>query len=159
MSRKITLRKYPNRRLYDTENSTYVNLRDVETLIKQGRQVEVVDVKTNEDVTAFILTQIIMEQVKKNNEMLPSSLLHLIIRFGEDVLSDFFSSHLEKTVQSYLNYKKTMDEQFKIYIELGMDFSSIAKKTMKEMSPFQSFFEHSQDETDRKSKPDENEQR
>ncbi len=155
MSRKITLRKYPNRRLYDTENSTYVNLRDVETLIKQGRQVEVVDVKTNEDVTAFILTQIIMEQVKKNNEMLPSSLLHLIIRFGEDVLSDFFSSHLEKTVQSYLNYKKTMDEQFKIYIELGMDFSSIAKKTMKEMSPFQSFFEHSQDETDRKSKKDE----
>lgn len=157
MSRKITLRKYPNRRLYDTENSTYVNLRDVETLIKQGRQVEVVDVKTNEDVTAFILTQIIMEQVKKNNAMLPSSLLHLIIRFGEDVLSDFFSSHLEKTLQSYLNYKKTMDEQFKIYIELGMDFSSIAKKTMKELSPFQSFFEHSPDETVPKGKSDKHE--
>ncbi len=156
MSRKITLRKYPNRRLYDTENSTYINLKDVEALIKQGRQVEVVDVKTNEDVTAFILTQVIMEQVKRNSGMLPSSLLHLIIRFGEDVLGDFFASHLEKTIRSYLNYKKTMDEQFKIYIELGMDFSSIAKKTMKELSPFQSFFEHSPDETDPEGKADEN---
>ncbi|GEM_PF-140421 len=149
-NKKITLKKYPNRRLYDTENSTYVTLRDVADMIKKGREVEVVDVKSNEDVTAFILIQIVMEQVKKNNRILPVSLLHLIIRFGDDILIEFFENYLEKTIQSYLNYKKSMDEQFKVYLELGTDFSKIAKKTMKELTPFQSFFEGSSNETDNK---------
>jgi len=145
MSSKITLKKYPNRRLYDTENSTYITLTDVAGMIKQGRQVEVVDVKSNEDVTAFILTQIIMEQAKRNTSLLPVSLLHLIIRFGEGVLSEFFEKYLEQTIQSYLSYKKTMDEQFKICIGLGMDFSVIAKKTIKDLTPFQSFFDNPSD--------------
>jgi polyhydroxyalkanoate synthesis repressor PhaR len=111
-------------------------------MIKEGRQVEVIDVKSNEDVTAFILTQIIMEQAKRNTSLLPVSLLHLIIRFGEGVLSEFFEKYLEQTIQSYLSYKKTMDEQFKICIELGMDFSVMAKKTIKDLTPFQSFFDN-----------------
>ncbi len=142
MSHKVTLKKYPNRRLYDTEHSTYITLTDVSGMIKEGRQVEVIDVKSNEDVTAFILTQIIMEQAKRNTSLLPVSLLHLIIRFGEGVLSEFFEKYLEQTIQSYLSYKKTMDEQFKICIELGMDFSVMAKKTIKDLTPFQSFFDN-----------------
>jgi polyhydroxyalkanoate synthesis repressor PhaR len=147
MSQKIILKKYPNRRLYDTENSTYVTLKDVGDVIKEGREVEVIDVKTNENVTAFILTQIIMEQAKKNS-VLPVSLLHLLIRFGENILSDFFQNYLEKAIESYLMYKKTMDEQFKICLELGMDFSNMAKRTMQDISPFRSFFNTpSDDET------------
>lgn len=141
VTKKVKLKKYPNRRLYDTKHSTYVTLRDVADMIKQGWQVEVTDVKNNSDVTSFILVQILMEQVKKNNRILPVSLLHLLIRFGEDVLSDFFENYLERTIQSYLNYKKSMDEQFRIYLELGMDFSKIAKKTMDDLAPFNSFFE------------------
>lgn len=141
MADKLTLKKYPNRRLYDTENSKYVTLADVAELIRKGRLVKVVDVKTEHDVTAFILTQIIMEQVKKNNSILPVSLLHLIIRFGDDVLSEFFDKYLERTIQSYLTYKKSMDEQFRICLELGMDFSSMANKTIKEWTPFQPFSE------------------
>ncbi len=143
MSHKVILKKYPNRRLYDTENSTYVILRDVADMIKQGKEVEVIDVRSNEDVTAPILAQIIMEQVKKNNRILPVSLLHLIIRFGDDVLRDFFENHLEKAIQSYLLYKRNMSEQFKIYLELGMDFSKVAKKSMEDLSPFHSLFEES----------------
>jgi polyhydroxyalkanoate synthesis repressor PhaR len=131
---KLTFKKYPNRRLYDTENSTYVTLSDVAEVIKNGRQVEVIDLKTNEDVTAFILVQIIMEQVKINNNMLPVSLLHLIIRFGDDVLSEFFEHYLEKVIENYLTYKKSMEEQFKIYLELGMDFSTLTEKILKEQS-------------------------
>lgn len=138
MTNKLTLKKYPNRRLYDTENSKYVTLPDVAELIKAGRQIQAVDVKTDQDVTAFILTQIIMDQVKKNNSMLPVSLLHLIIRFGDDVLSEFFEKYLERTIQSYLGYRKSMDEQFKLCLELGMDFSTIAKKTIEGWTPFQS---------------------
>lgn len=140
---KVILKKYPNRRLYDTENSRYITLKDVADMIKQGRQIEVIDLTTNEDVTAFILTQIITEHVKNNHRLLPVSLLHLIIRFGEDMLSDFFENYLEKTIQSYLTYKKTMDEQFRMYLELGMDFSKIAKTTMHDLGPFNSFFEKS----------------
>jgi len=133
--KKIVLKKYPNRRLYDTTNSTYVTLDDVTGLIRSGYQVEVIDLKTDQDVTAFILTQILMEQTKKNNKLLPESLLHLIIRFGENILSDYFEKYLEQSIQNYLAYKKNMEEQFKLCLELGIDLSGIAGKTMKQMTP------------------------
>lgn len=98
-------------------------------MIKEGRFIEVIDAKTESDVTPFILVQIIMEQVKKNNNVLPVSLLHLIIRFGEDILGEFFEKYLEKSIQSYLNYRKTMDEQFRLCLEMGMDFSNIMTGT------------------------------
>ncbi|WP_373501975.1 polyhydroxyalkanoate synthesis regulator DNA-binding domain-containing protein [Desulfococcus sp.] len=133
---KIILKKYPNRRLYDTRNSTYVTLEDVAGLIRSGYQVEVIDLKTDQNVTAFILTQILMEQTKRNNKLLPESLLHLIIRSGENILSDYFETYLERNIQSYLTYKKNMEEQFKLCLELGIDLSGIAERTMKQMSPF-----------------------
>ncbi|MGD9878274.1 polyhydroxyalkanoate synthesis regulator DNA-binding domain-containing protein [Desulfococcus sp.] len=133
---KIVLKKYPNRRLYDTRNSTYVTLDDVTGLIRSGHQVEVIDLKTDQDVTAFILTQILMEQTKKNNKLLPESLLHLIIRSGENILSDYFEKYLEQSIQNYLSYKKNMEEQFRRCLELGIDLSGIAEKTLKQMAPF-----------------------
>jgi len=141
---KIILKKYPNRRLYDTRNSTYVTLDDVTGLIRSGHQVEVIDLKTDQDVTAFILTQILMEQAKKNNKLLPESLLYLIIRFGENVLSDYFEKYLEQSIHNYLYYKKNMEEQFKRCLELGIDLSGIAEKTMKQMTPFPPASESSQ---------------
>lgn len=149
MGHKITLKKYPNRRLYDTENSTYVTLSDVADMIRKGYQVEVIDLKSSQDVTAFILTQIIMEQAKKNNTLLPVSLLHLIIRFGENILSEFFEKYLEQIIQSYLNYKKNMEEQFRICLELGIDLSSMAEKTITQLAPFQHFLGHSANEDDK----------
>ncbi|CAN2039427.1 Polyhydroxyalkanoate synthesis repressor PhaR [Candidatus Magnetomoraceae bacterium gMMP-15] len=139
MAQKVILKKYPNRRLYNTENSTYVTLSNVEKLIEQGRDVEVIDVKTNEDVTVFILTQIVMEKVKKNKDLLPISLLHLIIRYGDGALSEFFETYLEQTIKSYLTYKKNVADQFKICLELGMDFSNMTQKTMNELTNFKSF--------------------
>jgi len=141
MISKTVLKKYPNRRLYDTNRSGYVTLEQVAKMVKNGAQIEVIDAKTGEDVTAFILTQILMDQVRRNNSLLPVSLLHLIIRFGEDVLNEFFEKYLEKTIRSYLNYKNSMDEQFRLCIELGMDFSNMTKKTIKELKPFKPFFD------------------
>lgn len=65
MTDKLIIKKYNNRRLYDTEKNSYVTLSQVSDVIKQGRQVEVVDAKTKEDVTAFILTQVLLEEAKK----------------------------------------------------------------------------------------------
>ena len=74
MTDKITLKKYANRRLYDTEKSQYVTLNQVADRIRDGQQVEVLDAKTKEDVTAFILTQILLEEAKSKNVLLPAPL-------------------------------------------------------------------------------------
>jgi polyhydroxyalkanoate synthesis repressor PhaR len=141
MAEKVLLKKYANRRLYDTEKSAYVTLNQVADLIREGRQVEVIDAKTKEDVTAFILTQIVLEESRKKNVLLPVPLLHLIIQYGENVLEEFFEKYLQQTIHNYLNYKKTADEQFGKWLEVGMDLTDMAKKTMTGLTPFQSFFD------------------
>ncbi len=141
MADKLLLKKYANRRLYDTEKSKYVSLNHVAEMIKQGREVTVIDAKTKEDVTSFILTQIILEEARKNNFLLPAPLLHLMIQYGESVLAEFFEKHLQQTIKNYLAYKHTVDEQFRKWLDLGQDLSDMAQKSMAGMTPFQSFHE------------------
>ena len=141
MTEKLLVKKYANRRLYDTEQSSYVSLDHVADIIKQGRQVEVVDAKSNQDVTAFVLTQIIMEEARKKNILLPVPLLHLIIRYGDNVLSEFFEKYLQQTIKNYLLYKSTADERFRKWLELSMDLSVAAQKTITDLSPFKPFLE------------------
>jgi polyhydroxyalkanoate synthesis repressor PhaR len=141
MDEKLHFKKYANRRLYDTEKSAYVTLDNVLHVIRQGRSVEVVDAKTGEDVTAFTLTQIILEESRKKNNLLPIPLLHLIIQYGENILSEFFDKYLEQTLKNYLSYKATADDQFRKWLSLGMDFSSLTKSSMASLPAFQSFFD------------------
>ena len=121
MSEKIILKKYSNRRLYDTRNSCYVTLEDVTGLIKSGNRVEIIDAATKEDVTAFILTQVILEEARKKNILLPVPVLHLIVQHGDGALSDFFDKYFHKTIQNYLEYKKAFDDQFSKWLEVGTD--------------------------------------
>jgi polyhydroxyalkanoate synthesis repressor PhaR len=139
VDRKILIKKYPNRRLYNTETSGYITIKDVADLIKSGHRVEVVDVTNGEDVTALVLTQIIMDKAKNNQGLLPVSLLHLVIQFGENLLHEFFEKYLEKTMESYLVYRKTMDDQVNAYLDMGMDFSNLAEKTLKDMETMNLF--------------------
>jgi len=132
---KIKFKKYANRRLYDMAKSKYVTLAQISEVIKAGRQVEVIDAKTKEDVTAFILTQILLEESKQKNTLLPVPLLHLIIQYGDNLLGEFFEKHLQQTLNSYLQYKASVEDQFKQLLDMGM-----AQKTMSNLNPFQSFF-------------------
>ena len=141
MSNKVKLKKYANRRLYDTDKSAYVTLNQVAEIIRQGRQVEVIDAKTKEDVTAFILTQIILEEAKNKNFLLPVPLLHMIIQYGDNVLGEFFEKYLQQMVKTYLAHKNAVDDQFKKWLEFGSSFSDMAQKTMAGLTPFQSFFD------------------
>lgn len=140
MAEKVRLKKYANRRLYDTEKSAYVTLPQVAELIRQGREVEVIDADTKDDVTAFILTQVLLEESRKKSFLLPVSFLVMIIRYGEN-LQEFLEKYLEQTVKNYLAYKAAMDEQFRKWLDLGMDFSSMAQKTMEGMTPFKPFMD------------------
>jgi len=145
MENKALIKKYTNRRLYDTEKNTYVTLQQVADLIKEGRQVEVIDAKTREDVTAYILTQIILEEAKRKNILLPVPLLHLIIRHGETILYEFFEKHLQQILRNYLAYKSSVDEQFEKWLELGADFTGQAQKAITSLTPFPSMFDVFQD--------------
>jgi polyhydroxyalkanoate synthesis repressor PhaR len=130
MSEKIVLKKYANRRIYDPERSGYITLEQVSELIRNGRQVSVIDARTSEDVTAFILSQIIVEEAKNKNVLLPVPFLHLVIQYREEVLAEFFEKYLELTIKNYLLYKGAFDENFRNWLDVGRQLSSMAGQSM-----------------------------
>ena len=139
MADKVLLKKYANRRLYDTERSAYVTLEEVAEMIKAGKEIHAMDAKTKEDVTEFILTQIILENARQKQALLPVPLLHMIIRYGDNVLGEFFEKYLELIIKNYLSYKSKVDEQYKKWLGFGMDLSELAQKSMTGMPPFPFF--------------------
>jgi polyhydroxyalkanoate synthesis repressor PhaR len=80
------IKRYSNRKLYDTADKQYVTLEKLTDLIKEGENIQVVDLSTDSDITNQILTQLILEQGKQGNSPIPSSVLHDLIRWGEDVI-------------------------------------------------------------------------
>lgn len=142
MSETVVLKKYANRRIYDTDKSEYVTLKDVSGMIRNGAKVQVVDAKTAEDVTAFILTQIILEEAKQKNSLLPIPILHLIIQYGDNILGEFFNKYMQKSIQHYINYKTTVEAQYDKWMDLGKDASEMAEKAVKNMQPFKSIFDN-----------------
>ena len=141
MPEKVVLKKYANRRLYDTKKRAFVSLSQVAELVKQGREIEISDDKTGEDVTAFILTQVVLEEVKKKSLLLPVSLLSLMIRYGDSVLSEFFDNYLEQILKNYLAHKSAMDTQFRTWLELGQDLSALTTKAMANFTPSPSWLD------------------
>jgi polyhydroxyalkanoate synthesis repressor PhaR len=141
MAERVVIKKYNNRRLYDTEKNAYVTLATLSEMIKQGRQIEVIDAQTKDDVTAFTLTQIILEEAKSKNFLLPVPLLHLMIQFGETVLSEFFEKYLQQVVKNYLVYKTSVDAQFSKWLDLGAQLSQQAPQVSPPFNPFMSVFD------------------
>jgi polyhydroxyalkanoate synthesis repressor PhaR len=107
------IKKYPNRRLYDTTTSTYITLADVRQLVMKGSEFLVRDAKTGEDLTRSILLQIILEEETGGAPMFTEAVLANIIRFYGNALQDFMGAYLEKNVQSFMDLQVKMTEQSK----------------------------------------------
>jgi polyhydroxyalkanoate synthesis repressor PhaR len=107
------IKKYPNRRLYDTETSTYITLAEVRRLVMSSTQFVVRDAKTNEDLTRSILLQIILEEEAGGAPMFTEAVLSNIIRFYGDAMQSFMGAYLEKNVQSFMDLQVKMAEQSK----------------------------------------------
>ena len=137
----LHLKKYTNRRLYDTEKSVYVTLDYVTDIIRKGRQVQVTDDKTGEDVTPAILTQIVLEEARKKKYLLPPPLLYLMIRHGENMLTEFFEKYLEQTIRNYLLLRNMADEQFKKLLEYGENYPQTNPQNMIGLTPFKPLFD------------------
>ena len=137
----LLLKKYTNRRLYDTEKSIYVTIDYVTDVIRRGRQIQVIDAKSGEDVTSSVLTQIVLEEARKKKYLLPPPLLYLIIQYGENVLTDFFEKYLEQTIRNYLLFRNMADDQFKRWLEYGESYPKMNPQAMAGLSAFKPLFE------------------
>lgn len=111
MAEARIIKKYPNRRLYDTAISSYITLEDVHQLIVDNEPFEVRDAKTGEDITRSVLLQIIAEQEQEGQPILSTELLSQIIRFYGDSLQSFMGSYLERSMQLFLEQQQQFRSQ------------------------------------------------
>ena len=111
MAQVRIIKKYPNRRLYDTEISSYITLEDVRQLIIENETFEVRDAKTGDDLTRSVLLQIISEHEDDGQPMLSTELLSQIIRFYGDSLQGFMGSYLERSMQMFLEQQQQFRSQ------------------------------------------------
>ncbi len=105
------IKKYPNRRLYDTEISSYITIEDVRQLIIEGEDFEVRDAKSGEDLTRQVLLQIIAEHEQDGEPMLSTQLLSQIIRFYGDSLQGYMGSYLERSMQTFMEQQQQFRQQ------------------------------------------------
>ncbi len=107
------IKKYPNRRLYDTQTSTYITLADVKQLVLANEEFQVVDAKSGDDLTRSILLQIILEEESGGMPMFSSNMLSQIIRFYGHAMQGIMGSYLEKNIQAFMEIQQRMAEQSK----------------------------------------------
>jgi polyhydroxyalkanoate synthesis repressor PhaR len=111
------IKKYPNRRLYDTQTSTYITLADVKQLVLDHENFQVVDAKSGEDLTRPILLQIILEEESGGVPMFTSQMLSQVIRFYGNAMQGMMGSYLEKNIQAFIDIQGKLQEQSKAFYE------------------------------------------
>ena len=111
------IKKYPNRRLYDTQTSTYITLADVKQLVVDQEEFQVIDAKSGEDLTRQILLQIILEEESGGVPMFSAPMLAQVIRFYGNAMQGMMGSYLEKNIQAFIEIQSKLQEQSKAFYE------------------------------------------
>ena len=124
----IVIKRYGNRRLYNTETKGYVNYDDLAEIVRGGSDIRVVESKTKEDVTKAVLIQVILEEEKKDNTVLPTDFLFQVLRSREDSLQDFFKNHLSASFEAYLKTKEEFDNRFRSILEMAVSAPHMIEK-------------------------------
>ena len=115
---RILIKRYGNRRLYNTETSGYLNYQELVKLIRDGHDVQVIDSRTKADVTKAVLMQVILEE-EKTQSVLPVSFLFQVIRSRESAVQDFFKNYLSSSFEAYLKTKEEFDRRFRGFLQMG----------------------------------------
>lgn len=132
------IKKYPNRRLYDTEISSYITIEDVRQLIVDGEEFEVRDAKSGEDLTRQVLLQIIAEQEQDGQPILSTELLSQIIRFYGDSLQGFMGTYLERSMHAFLEQQQQFRQQMGSMLGQA-PWSMMSELTERNMAMWQEF--------------------
>jgi polyhydroxyalkanoate synthesis repressor PhaR len=130
------IKKYPNRRLYDTANSGYITLADVKQMVLSGIDFKVVDAKTNDDLTRAILLQIILDEESGGMPMFSSEMLAQLIRFYGSAQQTIMGQYIEQNVQAFLAIQKKLQDQAKqVYGDKMMLTPELWKQFMQMQAP------------------------
>ena len=136
----ITIKKYANRRLYNTGTSTYVTLEDLATMLKEGENFVVFDAKTSEDITRSVMAQIIFEQENKEGQsLLPIAFLRQLIRFYGNSMQMMVPSFLEQSMQSLTSQQGKFRDQITQAFGAG-GFGTIEEQVRRNMEMFEKTF-------------------
>jgi polyhydroxyalkanoate synthesis repressor PhaR len=137
----ITIKKYANRRLYNTGTSTYVTLEDLATMVKSGEDFVVYDAKTNDDITRSVLTQIIFEQENKEGtqNLLPINFLRQLIRFYGDSMQMLVPRYLEVSIDSLTKEQSKFRDQISQAFGMG-GFGTMEDQVRRNMEMFERTF-------------------
>ena len=117
---RITIKKYSNRRLYDSTNKRYVTLDNIASLIREGSEIKVIDSQSGEDISKVILIQVILESEKNKEDILPVSFLHMLIKYGNKVAKDFFENYFLMMFQPYNYLKDNYRENIRMWQQMGL---------------------------------------
>ena len=137
--RRLEIKKYPNRRYYDATHSKHLTLDEIRGLIQQGYDIRVVDAKTSSDITAQVLTQIILELDTPKLDSLPVPLLLRIIRMNDQLVKDFIEKYFNQALKSFLDYQQQVEEQIRRTHGLPTVFPTVAAWTKAMLQPFAVF--------------------
>ena len=106
----VVIKKYSNRRLYDSAKKKYITLEHISDLIKSGKEIQVIDTQTKEDITKLILIQTILENEKNKEDILPASFLHSIIKYGNQIAKEYFDNSFIMMMQPYISFQKKLQK-------------------------------------------------
>jgi polyhydroxyalkanoate synthesis repressor PhaR len=143
-TKPVVVKKYANRRLYNTATSSYVTLDDLATLIKEGGDFIVHDAKTGEDLTRSVLTQIIVEQEQKGQNLLPISFLRQLISFYGDSMQFLVPGYLEQAMVAFGRNQEQMRQSLRTtfgifpfgqFEEMGKQNMALFEQALKMLSP------------------------
>ena len=141
----VIVKKYANRRLYNTATSSYVTLDDLAKLIKEGGDFVACDAKTGEDITRSVLTQIIVEQEQKGQNLLPASFLRQLITFYGDSMQYLVPGYLEQTMIAFARNQEQMRRNlqatfglfpFGQFEEIGKQNIALFERALKMLAPY-----------------------
>ncbi len=134
-SDKVVIKKYANRRLYDTSHSRYINLEDIAALVRNGKEVQVVDAGTGDDITRVTLTQIIVEDAKGQPSGLPLELLRQLIVTTDHVGQEFIMWYLKSAFDSYQKVQSSLQDRFSQMQSAALSPLQIVKNFLQTSDP------------------------
>lgn len=125
----VIIKKYANRRLYNTETSSYITLDHLAAMVREGREFQVLDARTDEDITRSVLTQIIMEEESRGQTMLPVNFLRQLIAMYGDSMQAMVPQYLEASMDAFRRNQAQFHEAMKGAFA-GGPFAEIARRNM-----------------------------
>ncbi|MCG8379994.1 MAG: polyhydroxyalkanoate synthesis repressor PhaR [Proteobacteria bacterium] len=140
MEDKRIIKKYPNRRLYDTQESKYITLEDIKKLVLANEEFIVKDVKSEEDLTRTILLQIIIEQEDDGEPLFSAQALAHIIRFYGDSVQSVAGDYLQKSIDLFVSQQKQLQEQLQSAVSTN-PLTAMAELTEKNLETWKSMQE------------------